>query len=76
MSTPDQMRKVVQECGYSLIETFMANKHVLRTPCFECLYFDRQKELCKAAAPPQRPPIRVLTYGCSNWKEDPDLIPF
>lgn len=38
--------------------------------CLTCGYFDEETEVCKEAG--QRPPARVIVFGCPKW----DDIPF
>jgi hypothetical protein len=70
--TSDQLRTVVKVCGEKLIETFMAHRELLRTPCVECVNFDEITECCTLAKPPARPPARTMAYGCKYF----DHIPF
>lgn len=40
-----------------------------RTNCYECGFFDRDKEVCiKYRA---RPPIRIIVYGCDEFCDIP-----
>lgn len=39
--------------------------------CVNCEYFDEEKETCKQFG--QRPPARVIAFGCEAFS---DIIPF
>lgn len=41
--------------------------------CLNCDHFNEEKELCKLVN--QRPPARVIAFGCKAW-QDIDEIPF
>lgn len=43
--------------------------------CLNCEKFDEKQEICKHMNCNQRPPARVIAYGCPQW-EDYDEIPF
>lgn len=41
--------------------------------CLTCEHFDHQGELCKLTDPRQRPPAKIIAFGCSAWEAD---LPF
>lgn len=41
--------------------------------CLTCENFNEQLEICKLAN--QRPPVRVITFGCPKWYDKKE-IPF
>ena len=41
--------------------------------CCTCDNFDQVNEVCKIANPPQRPPARVIAFGCPAYQDE---VPF
>lgn len=54
------------------IETVAKQNHIYQS-CLNCLNFQEQKELCSLYN--QRPPAKVIAFGCESW-DDKDEIPF
>lgn len=42
--------------------------------CITCDFFSEQNEICKKYN--QRPPARVIAFGCPQYSNIDDLIPF
>lgn len=61
------------------LENVIANLLEDHTPiyrsCLNCEYFNEGPELCMKAKPEQRPPARIIAYGCPGWNNF-DNIPF
>jgi len=49
-------------------------RNALRT-CVTCEHFDKDAETCKLADG-QRPPAKVIAYGCDSYTFEFDDIPF
>lgn len=76
MSTPKLRTDAyydVQTALNNALETTCKQNGLLRS-CLNCHHFIEAKEGCKLANM-QRPPARVIAYGCPSW-EDKDEIPF
>lgn len=69
--TNKQLEYVLVEGGKAMLRLLQRNEDSVRRTCVECLHFDHQSEHCILAA--QRPPARVIAYGCREYTDD---IPF
>lgn len=56
----------------ALHEAFLNLVRALPT-CVECEHWSGANELCHKPNPPQRPPARIIAYGCSAFER---VIPF
>jgi len=79
MSTREELNKIEDERMKELksltLGLAMEVQHVLRHRrkcCLTCVQFDQEREVCRLAD--QRPPVRVLVYGCASYEWDE--IPF
>ena len=41
--------------------------------CMRCDYFNQVKETCGLTSPPQRPPAKIIAYGCPAFSDE---VPF
>jgi hypothetical protein len=64
--TVHDMARAVAKTAFQRDDSFIRN-------CLVCLNFDETTELCKLFQ--QRPPARVIAFGCDSFK-DVDDIPF
>lgn len=82
MSTSDRAEKLAQAsaldaCIADAIKTCARAIGIAviegRSCCLHCVHFNEGAELCELAQPPQRPPAKVITFGCPAF--DP-AVPF
>jgi hypothetical protein len=58
----------------NIISNLLEDVDPIYKSCLTCINFSEQREGCSLANY-QRPPARVIAYGCPQW-EDVDEIPF
>lgn len=76
------------EANLELLTTWLTNRINLHTKysveqeirrglrtCVTCEHFDKATETCNKASG-QRPPAEVIAYGCGEYKDTYDDIPF
>lgn len=60
----------------NVLTGMMEDHNPIYRSCLNCINFrELQNETCALATPPQKPPARIIAYGCNQW-EDLDTIPF
>ena len=64
----------IQSAIHGIIIRTIEGTDPIYKSCMNCINFSEQREGCSLANY-QRPPARVIAYGCPQW-EDIDEIPF
>ena len=64
----------LQSSIHNLVMRAIEGTDPIYKSCMNCINFNEQREGCSLANW-QRPPARVIAYGCPQW-EDIDEVPF
>ncbi len=72
---PSELAKVIKSIEAAGTRSGFPNDSSLVRSCLNCCMFAEQTEACGMANPPQRPPARVIAFGC-NAHQDINDIPF
>lgn len=68
-------REAISRIGEVLSQVVFPDSQAMIESCLNCQHFNEAGELCKLANPPQRPPARVIAFGCDEFADN-DLIPY
>lgn len=57
-----------------MLSISLQDKDAFTESCVNCVNFDEPKELCRKFQ--QRPPARIIAYGCTDYEDVETTIPF
>lgn len=77
---PKARRSLMNDCAEDFARAFkqglreFVELQSVHETCLTCNWFSEQGEICAKFS--ARPPARVIAYGCDNYENDADEIPF